>query len=274
MKQYNSILCEKIKCIESQSASHWLEQMLIDSISSDTINVSFPNNFIASFVQQNISNVVYDLLVDVLEQKDFTINYITRDLVNSVEEEIEDPSFVKVDTVVKKHRVKRSGLNSKYTFDRYITGNHNEMPVSISKLIVEDLENTSECYNPFLIQSNTGLGKTHLVQSVYHELVKKHVKVTYLTSERFVEMFLSSQKNGDKKSFISKFKDFQVIIIDDIQFFEDKPASQDMLKKIFLNIVNNKKNIILTMDRPVEKLNILADGLLDDLSKGLSLEIT
>jgi len=274
LKNYNVQLLQKIKNIENFSASLWLEQMRIDSIDSEAVNVSFPNNYIANFVEKNMSSVVYELISDISGKNNFKINYLTKDPVDSVKNIIIETSAT--NKVIKKQRSKKTGLNSRYTFDRYITGAHNDMASTVAHLIVDDLDSTKVDYNPFLIYSKTGLGKTHLVQSIYFDLKKKGVKSVYLTSERFLEMFIESVKNKTKgsNSFISNFKDIQVIIIDDIQFFEKKAGTQDMFKKLFLHMINNNKSIILTLDRPVEKLNIITEGLINDLSKGISLEIT
>ena len=112
----------KIKEIGNQSASHWLEQMSIDSISQESVNISFPNNFISSLVQQNISSVVFDLLADIVERKDFSVNYNTREMNDAVQEIVEDASTLQVSKVIKKQRFKKNGLNNKDYDKKIING--------------------------------------------------------------------------------------------------------------------------------------------------------
>ena len=141
-----------------------------------------------------------------------------------------------------------TGLNSKYTLDSFIIGSNNDLAVAAAKSIIE---NPGTCYNPFFLYGGSGLGKTHLVQAIGNEILKKHpdFKVLYTPISDFYADFVDSVLKGKGKDFNNKFRSLDVLIIDDFQLIVNKEKSQEEFFNIFNNLHQLDKQIIVTSDR-------------------------
>jgi len=156
---------------------------------------------------------------------------------------------------VKKVRTKTSapversnGLNEKYTLANFVIGSNNDLAVSAAKSII-DAPGTR--YNPFFLYGGPGLGKTHLVQAIGNELLKRDssLKILYTPISHFYSDFIDSIQNGKGKEFNQKFRKLDVLIIDDFQFIVGKEKSQEEFFNIFNDLYQLNKQIIITSDR-------------------------
>ena len=131
-------------------------------------------------------------------------------------------------------------------------------------------------YNPFLIYGGVGLGKTHLMQAVGHEIKRKNpaAKIKYATSESFVNDFITSIQNGSQKQFREMYRNIDVLLIDDIQFLSKKDATQEEFFHTFNALYNNEKQIVLTSDRLPNNIDNLEERLISRFKWGLSTDIT
>lgn len=141
-----------------------------------------------------------------------------------------------------------NGLNEKYTLDNFIIGSNNDVAVAAAKSIIN--KPGISC-NPFFLYGGSGLGKTHLVQAIGNELVKKYpnYKILYTQTSRFYSDFVDAIKNGKGKDFNRKFEKLDCLIIDDFQFMVNKEKSQEEFFNIFNTLYNLNKQIIVTSDR-------------------------
>ena len=172
-----------------------------------------------------------------------------------------------------------SNLNKKFTFENFIVGNTNKFAQAAA---LEVAENPGVLYNPLFIYGNSGLGKTHLMHAIGNYIEEKHKKrVLYVTCDQFLEDFMGlSRKNNINNNnldymefFKSKYRDIDVLIIDDIQFLGGATASQQEFFHTFNNLHNDSKQIIVSSDRSPDDLKFLEDRLRTRFCWGLQVDI-
>ncbi|MBC6366958.1 chromosomal replication initiator protein DnaA [Algoriphagus sp. AK58] len=167
----------------------------------------------------------------------------------------------------------QSNLNPNYTFSTYIEGDCNRLARSAGFAVATKPGITS--FNPLMVYGGVGLGKTHLVQAIGNEIKNgpEDKFVLYVSSEKFVNQFMDSIKDGNVKSFTNFYMQVDVLIIDDIQFLAGKDRTQEMFFHIFNHLHQNKKQIIMTSDCPPRDLKGLEERLLSRFKWGLTADL-
>ena len=172
-------------------------------------------------------------------------------------------------------------LNQKHVFDNFVKGDSNELAIAAAYAITN---NPGKTYNPFFIYGGVGLGKTHLIQAIGNEILKKHPgkKVYYTTAPDFTTQFtnniaqsridFSSNKYGTKK-LDSFYKSLDVLILDDIQYLSGKEKTQDFMYQIFNTLYNQKKHIIFSSDKPVSQIKGIEERLISRFQWGITTDI-
>lgn len=163
-------------------------------------------------------------------------------------------------------------INRNYLFETFVIGPSNNLAMAAAKAIVENLGKT---YNPFFIYGGVGLGKTHLICAIGNEILRKdpRKKVFYLSSEKFTnELILAIQKNHTS-DFREKYRQADVLIIDDIQFFAGKEASQEEFFHTFNTLYAENRQIILSSDKAPREINKLEERLVSRFEGGLTVDI-
>ena len=188
-----------------------------------------------------------------------------------------DPSKNKKISVEEKQR--DAGLYPKYTFENFIVGENNRVPYSIALKVAAQ---PGTAYTPVFLHSGVGLGKTHLIQAIGNRIVqtKPGIKVLYTTGEAFtnelVEAIQTSKGKGGKytsNNFRKKYRNVDVLLIDDIQFIIGKGATQEEFFHTFNTLFMAEKQIVITSDRPPKDFNNLADRLTSRFSSGMIMDI-
>ncbi len=169
-------------------------------------------------------------------------------------------------------KTKSSTLNTQFVFDNFITGRSNEFAFAAAQ---QAALSPGQSYNPFVIFGSTGLGKTHLMQAIGHEVLKHapESKILYLHAEKFLSEMIKSLQRGSMDQFKSMLADADILMLDDIQFFANKERSQEELFHRFNEKLENNKQVILTSDRYPKELNGFEDRLKSRFTWGLSVGI-
>ena len=219
--------------------------------------IKAPNIFIANFVKRKYLNKISELYEKETGIKP-KIDIITKELNHkplSIEEIIQP--------------ITPSVLIPEYTFESFIVGPSNQFAYTAAKSIAE---NPGRHYNPLFIYGGVGLGKTHLLQAVGNYL-KNHLNVLYVTSEQFMNEFTENIRMKTPEKFHEKYRNCDVLLIDDVQFFAGKERTQEEFFHTFNELYNQKKQICLTADRPPKKLYDLVDRLRSRFEAGLIVDI-
>jgi chromosomal replication initiator protein len=168
---------------------------------------------------------------------------------------------------------KSDNLNPRYTFDTFVVGSFNELAYTAAQAAIKRPGIT---YNPLFIYGDTGRGKTHLIQAIGNQFKKLYPtrKAYYLTSEKFAVEFTDAMQNGTGNRFKDKYRQYDLIIMDDVQFLSKKEKTQEELFHLFNALHDNNKQIIFSSDRPPHTIPDIADRVRGRLSSGMTVDIS
>ena len=164
-----------------------------------------------------------------------------------------------------------NGLNPRYTFDNFVVGSSNDLAYTASRAVAS---NPGVKYNPIYLYGGVGLGKTHLMQAIGNEIIKNDPKmrVLYISSETFVSEFLDSIR-FKKKGFSEKYRNIDVLIVDDMQFIAGKEKTQEEFFHTFNHLHQNNKQIIISSDKPPKSIPTLTERLRSRFEMGMAIDI-
>lgn len=267
-----------------------LWQNITDQLKNEVGTVTY-NNFINPAIPIALDNDKIIIQVSNNEAKEYwnhrlapTVAQITREMVghvitpifklaNEIDDDPIDNNQLKQEKVIQSIH-QSPHLNDKYTFDRFIVGKGNNFAYATALAVTEDLG--SSPYNPLLIYGGVGLGKTHLMQAIGHKLLAKNpnAKVKYVTSEKFTNDFISSIRYGTQEQFREEYRSVDALLIDDIQFFATTERTQEEVYNTFNDLLNRKKQIVMTSDRLPKEIPRLKSRLVSRFEWGVSTDIT
>jgi chromosomal replication initiator protein len=176
----------------------------------------------------------------------------------------------KVNQPAEKNITKTNFLNPSLTFDSFIVGSSNQFAYTASRSVSEKL---GQLYNPLFLYGGVGLGKTHLLQAIGNEQIALGKKVVYTTLEMFMNSFTSHIRSQTMDRFREKFRECDVLLIDDIQFISRKEQTQEEFFHTFNELYNAKKQIVITADRAPNKIAGLVDRLKSRFEWGLMADV-
>jgi len=239
-----------------------LSKKYLDLI-QNTLTFLTKKNYIITFESKEISTNDED---EFKNTNDKEINTINSTPINRVEENVNIPN--KNSTVIS-HAI---GLNPKYTFENYIIGSNNRF-AHASAVAVSEAPGSK--YNPLFIYGGVGLGKTHLMQAIGHSIAETcpGFNVIYTTGENFANELVSAIMNNNSESFRNKYRNIDLLLIDDIQFLAGKEKCQEEFFHTFNTLFEGGKQIILTSEKPPKEINLLEDRLKTRFEMGLAVDI-
>lgn len=166
-----------------------------------------------------------------------------------------------------------ANLNPRYTFDNFIVGSFNELAYSAGIAITKNL---GTAYNPLFVYGGVGLGKTHLLQAIGNEVKRANpnYKVQYITSEKFTLDYVNSVQSNTPNIFKEKYRKYDLLIVDDIQFFSGKEKTQEEFFHVFNTIYGKNKQIIFSSDRAPKQIEGLEERLRSRFESGMMVDIT
>ena len=188
---------------------------------------------------------------------------------------VSDEDFKKPDTSrISSDNYAKTNLRPKYIFETFVKGKCNEFAHAASLAIAESPGTTE--YNPFFLYGGVGLGKTHLLHSIGNFIVEKNttVNVMYVSTETFTNEFIASIREQRTRDFKNKYRNCDVLLLDDIQFLEGKVETQEEMFHTFNVLYDNNKQIVITSDQPVKELTSIEQRLRNRFSMGLTVDVT
>ena len=221
----------------------------------------------SSFQKDVIEKKYYDLIFNTfkfLTNKEYTIK------ANFIEQ---DSEGLEVTQNTRNSSTNSSGLNQNYTFETYVVGNNNRF-AQAAALAVAEAPATS--YNPLFLYGGVGLGKTHLMHAIGNEILQNFSdkKVLYVTSEKFTNEFINCIKDNKNEQFRNKYRNIDVLLIDDIQFIAGKERVQEEFFHTFNALHENGCQIIMSSDKPPKDMDNLEDRLKSRFEWGLIADIS
>jgi len=269
---WESVLAQIQLLISEANFNTWFKSTKIQEFDSDHIVVSVPNSFAKEWLENKYNKTIFSILNELGERVreiKYVVNYEEPKLVKNNNETTNSSNQLEL----KDFRINQeTNLNPRYTFDNFIVGPFNEVPHAAACAIASD---PGSLYNPLFIYGGVGLGKTHLMQAIGNEVVKKFPdkKVYYISSEKFISGVISAIRERTMDHFKSRYREVDVLIIDDIQFLSGKEKTQEEFFHTFNTLYENNKQIILSSDRPPRAIQSLAERLRSRFEGGMITDI-
>lgn len=161
-------------------------------------------------------------------------------------------------------------LNPRYTFDAFIVGSANRLAHAVSQSVAEK---PGEAYNPLFLYGDVGLGKTHLLQAIAHDLQRRGLRVVYVSSEAFMNDLIGALRTQGTEAFREKYRTCDALLIDDIQFIADKERTQEEFFHTFNTLHAANRQVVLSSDRPPRSISLLEDRLRSRFEGGLTADV-
>ncbi|PAE17628.1 chromosomal replication initiation protein DnaA [Virgibacillus sp. 7505] len=259
------------KRISKPSFDTWLKNTQAYALEEDTLVIEAPNEFARDWLESSYSSLIGDTLYEVTGNR-LQTKFIIPEF-QQEEEVIRQPMPKKAAVKDTLAESPKSMLNSKYTFDTFVIGSGNRFAHAASLAVAEA---PAKAYNPLFIYGGVGLGKTHLMHGIGHYVLdhNPNAKVVYLSSEKFTNEFINAIRDNKTAEFRAKYRNIDVLLIDDIQFLAGKEQTQEEFFHTFNALHEENKQIIISSDRPPKEIPTLEDRLRSRFEWGLITDIT
>jgi chromosomal replication initiator protein len=237
------------------SFSTWIETIVPVDITVDTLILEVPFESNKQIILSRYLTLIQNALV-FINQKEYEVDIRVKSKLRSEEEGRK--------VIIKQKANIGMHLNSSYTFDTFVIGKSNQLPHAIAKNIAQCvIDGKVSDYNPMFLYGGVGLGKTHLMHAICHEILKNRVdaKILYTTSEQFTNDLVNAIKDYKSQEFRDKYRTVDILLIDDIQFIGGKENTQEEFFHTFNELYQNGKHIVITSDRPPKELYTLEERL-------------
>lgn len=280
MQQQEAVLWQTVLGEIELSVSHatfttWFKPTELIEIDNQNIKIAVPNVFAKNQFEIKFNSTIKEILrKNGFSEPSIEYHIQSKKTVRDEKSAIEQRAtqIVAKKPVSTPSQAERTGLNPRYRFDNFIVGSSNDLAHAASQAAAAM---PGEKYNPIFIYGGVGLGKTHLIQAIGNEIVAKkpELKALYISTETFVSDFLDHIR-FKKKGFEERYRNVDVLIIDDIQFIAGKEQTQEQFFHTFNALHQQNKQIVISSDRPPKNIPTLTDRLRSRFEMGMAIDIS
>ena len=251
------------------SFNTWIKPLKVHIIENSTITILVPSEQMGLNYISKKYTLPIKVAVAEITGLDYNIEFILPEQAKTIEKSMPPASTLN-------ENLEKANLNPKYTFDTFVVGGNNNFAHAASLAVAES---PGEMYNPLFIYGGVGLGKTHLMHSIAHFILERNPlsKVLYVTSESFTNELIEAIRNGNNTAmtkFREKYRNIDVLLIDDIQFIIGKESTQEEFFHTFNDLHGSKKQIIISSDKPPKEIQTLEGRLRSRFEWGLIADIS
>ncbi len=245
----------------------WFQPMRLMQFKDQIAVVEIPNRFFRDWIEDNYPTVIADVLGKI-GGSDVTVKFKAA--------EKEAAALRKLDSKLENRKTRLASrgiyLNPKYTFETFVVGPSNQFAHAAAKRVAE---NPGFAYNPLFIYGGVGLGKTHLINAMGNAIVdrKPEMVVYYVSAERFTNEVVSAIRHEKMGEFKEKYRNVDVLLVDDIQFIANKTTTQEEFFHTFNSLYEKQRQIVISSDRPPMEISDITDRLRSRFSMGLIADI-
>ncbi|QLK85205.1 chromosomal replication initiator protein DnaA [Staphylococcus sp. 17KM0847] len=259
------------EALVESSYNTWFKDTDIHSLSDNTITLIANNAFTANWIIENYHDMIVEYVNAISGYNIQAVKVLTED--DLVELKTDLATAPKPTKQVDAFTSQTEQFNTNNTFDTFVPGPGNKFVYAASLAVAES---PAKSYNPLFIYGGVGLGKTHLMHAIGHFVLEnnKDAKVLYTSSEKFTNEFIQSIRNNETEKFREKFRNIDILLIDDIQFIQKKEQTQEEFFHTFNDLHQNNKQIVISSDRPPREIATLEERLTSRFQWGLIVDIT
>ena len=253
--------------VGNSAAELWFRPISLLQLKDQQATIDLPNRFFRDWIEDNYPDLISESIGGILGLP-VTVSYRT--------EEKADPVAKKMDMKLESRRQRLASrgiyLNPKYTFESFVVGPSNQFAQAAARSVSEA---TGKTYNPLFIYGGVGLGKTHLISAVGHAVIDRNPNLTvlYVSSEQFTNEVVSAIRHDRMGEFKEKYRNLDVLLLDDIQFIANKTATQEEFFHTFNALYERQRQIVVSSDRPPKEITAVTDRLRSRFSMGLIADI-
>ncbi len=261
---WQSVLNSLEEKISKPSFETWLRSTSIQSFTQSSLTISTPNKFTKDWLESRYSTLIQKSIFDIIE-KNLDLIFIDRSL-NDKSDNNETDKNEKEDSFL------LNRFNPKYTFDSFVVGQANRFAHAAALAVAESPANS---YNPLFIYGGVGLGKTHLLHAIGNYVKEHHpqLRTMYVSSETFTIEFIHSLRDKRGDNFRNKYRNIDILMIDDIQFIGGKESTQEEFFHTFNTLHEQRKQIVITSDKHPKNIPTLEDRLRSRFGWGLITDV-
>lgn len=281
---WQAVLAEFELKISKANFITWFKNTGISQLQVGHVIICVPNTFTKSWLEKKYHTDIIRSLERITAQPVKKVEYRVESIKNIEEQECEiiiQPFSTPLlpmsssNTLPYERRtfVTEFGLSPKYVFQNFIVGKNNELAHAAARAVAE---RPGDAYNPLFIYGGVGLGKTHLIQAIGHSMLEKNpqTKILYVSSEKFTNEFITSMREGRAKDFKDRYRNVDLLLIDDIQFIGGKEQTQEEFFHTFNELHQHGKQVVMTSDRPPKAIPALEDRLRSRFEWGMIADIS
>ncbi len=281
---WGEVLGEVQRQVSRNQFETWFAQTACQEFDKERVIVAVPNTFYSAWLTKQYMPVLEDAVSHAAGQE-LKIEFLTDESLKTEEQEdlgreITTPQAGPIESVpTRRPPVAAAGssnlkkhLNPDYTFDNFIVGASNRMGHAAALAVIDD---PGKVYNPLFIHGGLGLGKTHLLQGISHELLARRpgIRMEYVPCEQFINEFITALEKNQINEFRERYRELDVLMIDDIHFLANKDHTQEEFFHTFNCLYNEQKQIILSSDSPPRDIPTLEERLVSRFKWGLVCEV-
>ncbi len=259
--------------LSPQIFNTWFSGVKYIDFKNNELILAVPNLFCKNWLEKNYYQFIKDILVDQIGLDD---NILIKFHINSVKNQGKlkgKKEAINHDDLQKKYN--KTGLNTGYTFNNFVIGDSNRFAHAACTAVAQS---PAKSYNPLFVYGGVGLGKTHLMNAIGNYIINKNsvhsINIAYISSEKFTNELINSIRDDATESFRDKYRNFDVLLIDDIQFLAGKEKTQEEFFHTFNALYNAGKQIVITSDRPPKEITSLENRLISRFEWGLITDIS
>jgi chromosomal replication initiator protein len=268
---WSEFLASVATLVNKQTFETWFKPMRLSSVDGSRVTIDCPSKFFVEWVSEHHSDKIQFALRQVIGVDP----QVSLQNANDIPPEIvRRPEMSQLPAAARSRRPVAEGerLNPKYVFDEFVVGNNSRMTYAACLAVSE---RPAQVYNPLFIYGGVGLGKTHLMQGIGHGVLARqpHARVHYCSAEAFMNEMIMAIRQGNSHEFRTKYRNVDLLLIDDIQFLAGKESTQEEFFHTFNALHGASKQIVVTSDRPPKEIPTLEDRLVSRFEWGLITDI-
>lgn len=259
--------------VSAANFATWFRGTQVSRVDGNLVEVGCPSPFVKSWLEERYHQQITQALSDALG-KPVEVSFAVLPGLGKPSTPAPAPLFDAAEEAEHKtlKKIAAAHLNPRYTLQNFVVGNNNQLAYAVAQAIIAS---PGKVYNPFFLYGGVGVGKTHLMQSIGHELLRQHSgsNIVYTTGEAFTNEMIEAIQNRRNSGFRAKYREVDLLLIDDIQFIAGRDSTQEEFFHTFNALHGSERQVVMTSDRPPKEIAKLEERLRSRFEWGMIADI-